>query len=178
MFYGCGMGSFTEVSLSFDFVESTPAHVLAAFSALATPVQPVSAPALPTPIVVDPSDPGHWEPDFLAAENGTYDQPWLQPWATFVSMSMGYSTTPHGLLVRTEDNERWNLDCRFSWKILPWLASDTLAWLAPYVYMAWHDRVLVGTAVWENLRPILFWVVNGEWEMEDLNPEDEQDHRR
>ena len=58
MSYGRVMGV-TEIVLSFDFAESTPDHVLAAFSALAAPNQPDDAPALPDP-VIEVSD--LWDP--------------------------------------------------------------------------------------------------------------------
>lgn len=169
------MGSFTEIVLSFDFSPSTPAHVLAAFSALATPPHSDGAAALPASVEEDPVATHSWEPDFQSVQEGTYPEPWREPWSRFVSMSQGPGTTPHGLLVRTEDGQRWNLDCRFNWKIDPWLASDTLAWLASYIDQGSRKHnILAGYARHEAApRPHLFWVVDGQWEVEDLNPGEE-----
>jgi len=166
MSYCRNMGSFTEISMFFDFVESTPEHVLAAFSALATRNQPDGAPALPTPVAEFPMS---WEPDWN--EIGSDREPWRHSWATWVSHSMG-SATPHARLVRSEAGKCWNLDCRFSWKTEPWAASEALAWLAPYVDPGWRRKVFVGHALYDGgPRPFLFWVEDGRWEMEDLNPE-------
>jgi hypothetical protein len=169
------MGSFTEVVLSFDFAASTPEHVLAAFSALATPAPPDAAWALPASVEQDAAVAYTWEPDFQSVEEGTYLEPWREPWSRFVRMSQGPTTTPHGLLVRTEDGQRWNLDCRFSWKIDPWLASDALAWLAPYIDPGLRkNKALAGYAQHEAApRPHLFWVADSRWEVEDLNPDEE-----
>ena len=172
------MGSFTEIVLSFDFTESTPDHVLAAFSALASPdPSAAGSPPLPDPVLES------WElfaPDWrdMGLPDGQGDpfehEPWRHDWASWVSMSMGVTTTPHGLLVRSE-LDRWNLDCRFSWKTDPTTASEALAWLAPYVDPRWRDgKLLVGHAHHEGApRPHLFWVADGRWELEDLNPDDE-----
>jgi hypothetical protein len=183
------MGSFTEVCLSFDFAEATPDHVLAAFSALASPNQSARAPALPAP-VVEGWD--LWEPEWRYAgyaegQGDPYEhEPWRHDWANAVSTAMGGSTTEHGILTWTGYN--WNLDCRFSWKTGAQEASEALEWLAPHVeprlgtFIAgmnpdtrdydWQPNpTLVGYAIDEDLpRPFLFWVKEGRWELEDLNP--------
>ena len=79
---------------------------------------------------------------------------------------------PASALTRHGD---WNLDCRFSWKTDPETASTALEWLAPYVGRQYPDmKVLVGYAHHEYApRPHLFWVEDGRWELEDLNPNDD-----
>jgi hypothetical protein len=171
------MGSFSEVVLSFDFADDTPAEVLAAFSALAVPHLDEGAPPLPPPVVEA------WEyfsPDWREAgpEDGQGDpfenEPWRHDWASWTSTAMGVQTTPHGLLDWSELGT-WNLDCRFSWKTDPHTASEALAWLAPFVSTKYAEgRILVGYAHFEYApRPHLFWVEDGRWELEDLNPDDE-----
>jgi hypothetical protein len=100
------------------------------------------------------------------------DRPWHHDWASWVSTTMGGTTTPHGLLAWSGD--RWNLDCRFDWKTWAEPASEALSWLAPFVHSAdAHRRLLVGYAQFDYApRPHLFWVVDGRWELEDLNPND------
>ncbi|WP_183099189.1 hypothetical protein [Nocardioides pelophilus] len=186
------MGSFTEVCLSFDFAESTPDHVLAAFSALATGDESNGAPptALPPPVVEAWEDfTPDWR-DYLGPDANPYEhEPWRHDWARAVSYDMDASTTPHGLL--NWSGYRWHLDCRFSWKTDPLVASAALEWLAPFVeprlgsFIAglkpgppaeydWKPNpTLVGYALYEGLpRPHLLWVKEGTWELEDLNPED------
>lgn len=171
------MGLFTEVSLSFSFASETPGHVLAAFSALATSNPSPDAPPLPPP-VVEAWEP--WEPDWreLGYAEGEGDpfelEPWRHDWAASLSMAMGVQTTPHGVLTWSE-MEDWNLDCRFSWKTDPEVASEALAWLAPFVGRQYDgEPVLVGLAQHELApRPHLFWVRDGVWEIEDLNPDDD-----
>ncbi|WP_182379720.1 hypothetical protein [Nocardioides sp. WS12] len=181
------MGSFTEVCLSFDFVESAPEHVLAAFSALAE--ESPGAPDLPAPVVEGWE---LWEPDWRYAgfeERDPYEhEPWRHDWANAVSIEMSGGTTEHGVLAWTGSN--WNLDCRFSWKMGAEEASEALEWLAPFVeprlgeYVAGRNDTggydwtpnptLVGYALDEGLpRPFLFWMRDGRWELEDLNPDDE-----
>jgi hypothetical protein len=164
------VGSFTEVSLSFDFQKDVPDYVLAAFSALSTVDQPEGAATLPAP-VVEPV--GYWEPEMRTTDwvDPFEDELWRHDWARLVSLGMGPGV-PHGVL--TWDWDHWNLDCRFSWKSEPWTASDALAWLAPFVDTGWREKTLVGVAVFDGgPRPFLFWVGDGRWELEDLNPKDE-----
>lgn len=169
------MGSFTEIVLSFDFRKDTPDHVLAAFAALAAPGPGEGAPALPEP-VVEAWEP--WSADWRAAgwpEGDPYEhEPWRHDWAAEVSFG-AVGTTPHATL-RWAETELWNLDCRFSWKTDPETASEALAWLAPYVdhWPEARPKALVGYAHHEYApRPHLFWVSDGTWELEDLNPDDE-----
>jgi hypothetical protein len=163
------MGSFTEVSLSFDFQKDVPDYVLAAFSALSRADQPEGAPTLPVPVV----EPGEfWDPEMRTTDwvDPYENELWRHDWASLVSLGMAPGV-PHGLL--TWDSDHWNLDCRFTWKSEPWTASDALAWLAPFVDTEWREEKLVGVAVFDGgPRPFLFWVRAGRWELEDLNPED------
>ena len=173
------MGSFTEIVLSFDFAKSTPDHVLAAFSTLAATDQPDDAPVLPDPV----SEAwGVWDPIWgtTGLPEGQPDphehEPWCHDWASWVSTTMSVTTTPHGMLVWS-DLGTWNLDCRFSLKTDAVAASKALAWLAPYVDTRKYgaERTLVGYAHYEyDPRPHLFWVTEGRWELEDLNPPDER----
>ena len=168
------MGSFTEVVLSFEFKETTPDHVLAAFSRLAVPQEREGAPQPPAPVTEQ------WDmfsPDWRESggERDPFEhEPWRHDWAEWVSLSMGASTTPHGRMTWS-DLSRWHLDCRFAWKTFPESVSETLAWLAPYVEPHWRTRpLLVGHAMHEAApRPHLFWVDQGSWVLEDLNPDDE-----
>lgn len=50
-----------------------------------------------------------------------------------------------------------------------------MAWLAPYVDPGYRrGKILVGYALYEGApRPNLFWIEDGRWEPEDLNPDDE-----
>src|SRR5215207_540054 len=111
------MASFTEVVLSFNFADDTPAHVLAAFAALEVPRLKGALP-LPPP-VEEAWD--MWEPDWRLAgypegEGDPFeDEPWKHDWAAWTSTAMGVQTTPHGHLTWSA-LDRWNLDCRFSWK--------------------------------------------------------------
>ena len=162
------MGSFTEVGLSLNFKNDVPDYVLAAFSALSGANQPNGAPTLPDP-VVEPVE--FWEPEMRTTDwVDPYEHtPWRHDWARLVSLDMG-PCVPHGVL--TWASNQWNLNCRFSWKSEPWTASDALAWLAPFVDTEWRERELVGVAVFDGgPRPFLFWVADGRWELEDLNPE-------
>ncbi len=171
------MGSFSEIALSFNFADQTPDHVLAAFSALATPNLPVGAPRLPLPVVEAWE---MWEPDWREAgypegQGDPFEQePWRHDWASWVSTAMGVQTTPHGHLAWSELG-LWNLDCTFSWKTDPATASEALAWLAPHVHPEHTDRkVYVGHARFDYApQPFLFWVDKGRWELEDLNPNDD-----
>lgn len=166
------MGSFTEVVLSFNFAEDTPSHVLAAFAALEIPGSE-SAPLLPAP-VEEAWD--VWEPDWRLAgyRDGEGDpfeeEPWKHDWAAWISTAMGVKTIPHGQLTWSPLN-RWNLDCRFSWKTDALTASDALSWLAPFVDRTYSNRkILVGYAQDDyEPRPHLFWADGGRWEEEDLN---------
>ena len=156
---------------------SVPDYVLAAFSALAEPQLSEDAPTLPSP-VVEAWD--MWAPDWpeMGLPEGHGDpfehEPWRHDWASRVSGAMGVTTTPHGRLTWSAMG-RWNLDCRFSWKTLPDSASEALSWLAPYVDRGFREgRMLVGYAHHDAApRPHLFWVHQGQWELEDLNPDDE-----
>jgi hypothetical protein len=87
---------------------------------------------------------------------------------------MGVTTTPHGMMTWAEV-ERWNLDCRFSWKTGPLAVSEALDWLGPYVDDTYVDGpILVGYAHFEYApKPHLFWVEDGRWSVEDLNPNDD-----
>ena len=171
------MGSFSEVVLWLDLAADTPPHVLAAFAALAAPDQPGGAPPLPPPAEEEWR---HFEPDWREAgyPEGQGDpfaaEPWRHDWASWLSMSMGGGTTPHGRLLWSPSGHRWNLDCRCAWKTSPAGASDALAWLAPYVdHSVSRGKVLVGYAQHEyDFRPHLFWVEAGRWVLEDLNPDD------
>lgn len=170
------MGSFTEVSLSFNFAKETPNHVLAAFSALAVSDLPADAPRLPAPVVEAWE---LWEPDWREAgyDEGDGDpfehEPWRHDWAGWVSDAMGVHTTPHGMLQWSKTGD-WNLDCRFSWKTQPEVASSALEWLGPYVGRQYEGaKLLVGYALHEYAsRPHLFWVEDGRWKLEDLNSTD------
>lgn len=171
-----GMGSFSEVVLSFDFVADTPGHVLAAVGALVVPWSLAGAPDLPPPVVEEWD---RFEPDWRMAGlpegqgDPFEDEPWRHDWATWLSMSMGGRTTPHGHLVWSH-RRRWNLDCRFAWKTDPLTASEALDWLAPYVHPTFRGKTLVGYAHHEYApRPHLLWVDAGRWELEDLNPDDD-----
>lgn len=167
------MGSFSEVVLSFDFRPSTPDDVLTTFSALASDGPLATAPPLPAP-VIEAWD--MFEPDWREA--GTHDpylnEPWRHDWAGWMSTAMGVTTTPHGRLVWST-TERWNLGCRFSWNTGPRGVSEAIEWLAPYVDDT-HvgGPALIGYAHFEYApKPHLFWVEDGAWVMEDLNPNDD-----
>jgi hypothetical protein len=101
-------------------------------------------------------------------------EPWRHDWAAWTSTATGVQTTPHGVLTWSEMGD-WNLDCRFSWKTEPEVASSALEWLAPYVGRQYDGtKVLVGYALYEVApRPHLFWVGDGRWELENLNPDDD-----
>lgn len=171
------MGSFTEVVLSLDFAAETPPHVLASVAGLAVPDPREGVPSLPSPVVEAWEA---WVPDWRAVgyPEGQGDpfenEPWRHDWASALSTAMSVQTTPHGRLVWSRRG-RWNLDCRFSWKTGPIIASDALAWLAPYIDLTHvRGRALVGYAVYEYApRPHLLWVDAGLWVLEDLNPNDE-----
>lgn len=170
------MGSFSEILLSFNFASETPDHVLAAFASLQQPTGD-DTPTLPPP-VVEAWD--AWSPTWRLAGyregrgDPFEDQPWKHDWAAWTSTAMGVQTTPHGHLTWSTLG-LWNLDCRFSWKTDPDTASEAMAWLGPYVDTKYTQRrVLVGYAHHEYaLRPHLFWVEEGRWELEDLNPGDD-----
>lgn len=173
------MGSFTQVALSFDFRTDTPPEVLAAFSALASPELREGTPQLPPPNVepwelFEPDwrerDP-YWRERGHAEGQGDpfMDRPWVHDWAEWVSTTMGGTTTPHGILAWS--GRRWHLDCRFDWKTWPEAAQEALSWLAPFIKVTAGHPELVGYASFSQApRPLLFWVVDGRWEMEDLNP--------
>jgi hypothetical protein len=170
------MGSFTEVVLSFDFAAQTPPHVLAAVAALAVPDAREDVPRLPPPAVEewDAFSPDWRTWGYPEGQGDPFEsEPWRHGWAFWLSTSMGAGTTPHGRLEWSPWRNRWNLDCRFGWKTDADSASDALAWLAPYVEPTHRAKNLVGYAHYENApRPLLFWVADGRWEPEDLNPND------
>lgn len=154
------VGSYSHGLLAITFAPSTPDRVLSAFSALAVP-GPSAAPALPSPAV----EPWFgWEPDWRVrgGERDPYDnEPWLHDWASELSGVLRWSSG------------KWELLCRFFWKTYPQAASEALAWLAPFVATEWRPRrQLVGHVHHEyDPAPHLFWVENGQWERQDMNPE-------
>jgi hypothetical protein len=88
-------------------------------------------------------------------------EPWRHDWASELD----------GVLRWT--GVHWELLCRFSWKTDPQAASEALAWLAPFVATKWMPRrQFVGYAHHEyDPAPHLFWVEDGRWERQDMNPE-------
>lgn len=171
------MGSFSEVVLSFNFANETPHQVLAAFAALAAPNPPEAAPILPPPVVEawDAFEPDWRDAGYPDGQGDPFEtEPWRHDWATWLSTAMGVQTTPHGRLAWSELGI-WNLDCRFSWKTGPETVSHALSWLASFVDTTYSEgKILVGYVHFEYApRPHLFWVEDGKWELEDLNPNDD-----
>ena len=168
------MGSFSEVVLSFDFREDTPAEVLAAFSALAQPLQDDAwwgpAPELPEP-VREPVE--WWCPDWRE-EGGTTDEfeaePWRHDWAQWLGGSMSVSTVPSAALVWSQTG-RWNLTCRCSFKTWPESVFVFLEWLGPFIE-SWPDGApqFLGYIEYDGApRPYLLWEHDRRLAMEDLN---------
>jgi len=153
------MGSYTRGLLTIEFATSTPDHVLSAFSGLA--VTGRYAPALPPPVteVWDSWTPDWREAGWPEGQGDPYpDEPWRHNWASELNGFLGWA------------DGQWQLMCRFFWKTHPQVASDTLAWLAPFV--ADSRRQLVGFAHHEyDPAPHLFWVEDGRWDRQDMNPE-------
>lgn len=172
------MGSFSEVVLGFDLKEDTPAEVLAAFSALATPTPPGGhdwSPPVPLPDPVVEPVPGWW-PD-LEIDDPYAATPWRHDWSVVVNNAMDFQTTPYARLTWAETS-RWNLSCRFSMKSTPEGVFEMLTWLGPFVDVDDdHSRdypTLLGYIHHEYApRPHLLWCRAGVLELEDTNPDDE-----
>ena len=168
------MGSFSEVVMSFDFREDTPAEVLASVSALERPLEEGAywgpAPELPPP-VVEPGD--FWVPDWR--EEGTPDEfehePWRHDWAPWLSGNMmAVGTVPSASLVWTE-TQRWNLTFRCAFKSWAGSIFTFLEWLGPFVDTWGLDRPLFLGYIDDEgePRPYLLWAHEGRLTMEDLN---------
>jgi len=154
------VGSYTDGLLVIRFDPSTPDPVMSAFSALVLP----GPRAAPPPVVEAWSA---WEPDWRARgyAEGKGDpfesEPWRHDWASQVDGVLRWA------------GGHWELLCRFLWKTYPQVVSESLAWLAPFVAsQSMPRRQFVGYAHHEyDPAPHLFWVENGQWQREDMNPE-------